>query len=312
VQGPDITTAILATTVPEFDVVRGYLGIHRYHKRYKKILQGYTVEKDPLLSIVHNDYHFIEEPFDDILHLLWVCVNDEAFVVYHPRDLKSYVVRGATIELCKFAEIFQWPLTDFYAAGCCGQSAQEGSQQQSLGHLILAPQLDDYNQGEIADDYDQDGPNKKFFPQCNPIDMSDKLFDKASKILTLASMKPSREEWVIPFRKANRICSGSVRISKADFASRLRGDDQIVGIEMEGISLYTVQSMLKKYNEGRCMDFIVIKGASDYADRPCANENKLPIQLFDKVVEEKLTQRAAIASLHSIIVIIRTILLKID
>ena len=213
----------------------------------------------------------------------------KAFVVYQPKASKA---RQATSEMLHLGDGYNWPLKYFYIIGYCSYYAKEP--RGALGQIMLVECLDDYNQGDLTDG--------QFTLESNLHKMSQDLFQT---VFHWADNGP-KPEWNVPFEHAKRVCSAPRRVRCKEVASKLLANDDCIAIETEGIGMLTVKDVVDEARNH--LEYIVVKGAAHHADRP--SEQTQPMQLFNQDPQEcGAPEREAIATLHSIVLVTRCIVL---
>ena len=333
-KGPPIVATILVTTPTEFNVALAYCSnkVNAYKKKYRDILKDYTVENDPCLKEFPCTCQHIRTEYEHITKLFRVTSNGKAFIVYQPKSMDAVDVCCATTEVFKMP--VKWQQRHVYIVGAAARVMKD-PQPPPLGPLVISPYLDDYNQGEMVD-HSRRNPSDSngSFPQQHVIPMSKKLYRHLVNVCTPGYLGTLPPEWVVPYTEASRICTGTLRVSDDEFAAILRKEDDIIAIEMEGVSVQTVKEILGILQE-ELIEIIVVKGASDCADRPKDfsrqqavpdlpggdsqlptqpahrdDERGLPSQLFNhEPVYVEHIPGMAIASLHAIVTAVRCIVL---
>jgi hypothetical protein len=296
--------AILVGTAAEYRTVAAYLsqdGLIEQEGEFCK----FRSSNDPCLREVQ-----ISAPVHDehdrkhILHLFFVSFKEKggkkSFVVYNPHEGQA---KQATSELLLMAKSRNWPLDQFYIVGSCSFYRATTHPLEPLGHLVLAEYLDNYNCGDVVDD--------KVEFKSSPRKMSKDLYDI---ILHWSQNCPAEHpDWEIPYVHAKRVCSANRCVSSKEVATKLLGNDQCVAVEMDGIGLMTVKEVVDVLyeNERRPMKYIVVKGASHFADKTL-DGGKFLAKLFNcESKEYESEQRQKIATLHSIAFVTRCIVQRI-
>ena len=293
-----ITTAVLTATQSEYDTVLGYFEVEEqieppinfgeYLCRNDPSLVGYL--PDPHTLDV-NEYNL--EHVERLLLVTFPAIR-KAFVVYQP---KASQANKATSEMVSLAKNKRWPLKYFYIIGFCSYYAKEP--RGALGQIMLVDCLDDYNQGDLMDG--------RFTFVSNQHKMSPELFQT---VFHWAVNGP-KLEWNVPFEQAKRVCSAPRRVRSAEVGSKLLANDSSIAIETDGVGMLTVKevvNVLQKDEAGGQLEYIVVKGAAHHADVP--SERKQRSQLFTQNPQEcRALEREAIATLHSIVLVTRCIML---
>jgi hypothetical protein len=295
--------AILVGTAAEYRTVAAYLsqdGLIEQEGEFGK----FQSSNDPCLREVQ-----ISAPVHDehdrkhILHLFFVSFKEKggkkSFVVYNPHEGQA---KQATSELLQMAKNHNWPLDQFYIVGSCSVYCAP-ELQKPLGYLVLAKYLDDYNSGDVVD-------NTVEF-HSSPREMSKDLYDI---IYNWSRYGPAEHsDWAIPYVHAERVCSAPRRMSSKEIATKLLGNDKYLAIEVDGVGLMTVKEVVDVLyeNERRPMKYIVVKGASHFADKTL-DGGKFLAKLFNcESKEYESEQRQKIATLHSIAFVTRCIVQRI-
>ena len=296
--------AILVGTAAEYRTVAAYLSQEDLIEQEGEFCK-FRSSNDPCLREVQ-----ISAPVHDehdrkhILHLLFIGFkekrSEKSFVVYNPHEGQA---KQATSELLLMAKSRNWPLDQFYIVGSCSFYRATTHPLEPLGHLVLAEYLDNYNCGDVVDD--------KVEFKSSPRKMSKDLYDI---ILHWSQNCPAEHpDWIIPYVHAKRVCSAPRRMSSKEIATKLLGDDNCVAVEMDGVGLMTVKEVVDVLyeDERRPMKYIVVKGASHFADKTLG-DGKFLAKLFGCEPQEyESEQRQKIATLHSIAFVTRCIVQKI-
>ena len=212
----------------------------------------------------------------------------------HMKCINHYGGKGAddaVEKILKEAKMKDWPLKMIFCVGCCGCSSDEIWR----GYVLISNTLVDISGGKLEKD--------KFIANEVAREMSSDWMEWVLKC------EEKDNSPVIKVKRADCILSGTLVIKNEKVAKDLRGDRELVGIEMEGWGIaHNLHQKDKLDLPGRFAkkDFLIVKGVSDHAD---SDKNTPQSTLFlgeqtGPVDDEK---RQEIATLQSTALVCRAI-----
>ena len=283
--------AIITANETEQNVVKRYLKLGDSGRVWEG-LKDYDWNQDPFLQKKKVKVEFVHEA--DTYQMF--AIGGVTGVHVKCTRIGPGGAKEITSELLQLATKEKWPLKVIFVVGCCGVSMSDAKKKENWrGTVLLSDQLEDYLDSGKAEESGLQTKSRTY--SLNSV--------WPNKLSEETIVRPDVEEESyrdIPVEKVVKYLSGALVIKSEEEGNKYRGSCAMVGIEMEGSSVYsTVQEMRSK------VDVVVVKGISDYGGRD-KNEDVKSV-VFGKETEGKVNDKARqeIAAFHAITLVTRCV-----
>ena len=295
-QEPKPQLAIITANETEQNVVRRYLKLGD-SGRVCDEMNDYDWECDPFLQKKGTE-----------IKLLEVMDGYEVFAIgkvtaVHVKCTKigPSGAQKTTSDLLRKARKENWPLQVIFVVGCCGASMSDAEKEKKnwRGTVLLSDQVENYlDSGKIE--------NGKLVGRSETHSLSRDWRNKLSELSIVQPDVQDQRYSDIPIEKVDKYLSGPLVIKSEEEGHKFRGSSEMVGIEMEGMSVFSTVDLLL---EQSTLEVTVVKGISDYAGRD--KNDKVRSVVFGKETGEvEDNARQQIATFHAITLVARCVASK--